>query len=463
MTFPAIQPVIMSGGSGTRLWPLSRRSLPKQFLPLISERSMFQETVMRLSSPSPAFQGRMLEPIVAASAGHRALIERQLEAVGIRAHALILEPFGRNTAPVAALAGLATAARDRAAIILLLPADHHIEGQDQFEATVLHAAAAAERGYLATFGMAATRPETGYGYIRRGTPLWGLPDVFQVAEFVEKPQRAVAERYVQSGDHYWNGGIFAFGCDSLETEFQRWRPDIWRSAKAAYEDAERVGHVLTLRAESFGRCEAESIDYAIMEKTDRACVVPAHFTWNDIGSWHALWDVGVKDAAENVASGDTLLASSRRNYARSEERLMVLLGVDDLVVVDSPDAVLIAHRERVQDVKSIVETLQRAGRPETCDYMRGASEASRLVWQDGPRGLTVFNLAPGSQREISEAGSRRLLCVCKGVIEVMGRPLMTGATKVLEAHTRFTIINHAATVAAFTLLDLPTAVDPGRT
>ena len=351
-------PVILSGGSGTRLWPMSRAALPKQLLPLAGEHTMVQETVLRVAGVA-----EIGAPLVVCNNDHRFLIAEQLREIAVTPLGIFLEPVGRNTAPAAAVAALHLMKQDPDAVMLLLPADHLIRDVAAFHTTVSEGLKAVEAGYLVTFGIVPDVAETGYGYIQRGEPLPGS-DARTVARFVEKPGRDTAEAFLASGDYYWNSGMFLFRCAQFLEELERHRPEI----RAACEQALAAGgqdlDFCRLGKAAFAACPSDSIDYAVMERTQRAAVVPADIGWNDIGAWSALWDVGEKDAAGNVTRGDVFLDGVRDSLVRAESRMVAAIGVDDLVIVENSDAVLVANRDRAQDVKKVVEHLKSNGRSE---------------------------------------------------------------------------------------------------
>jgi mannose-1-phosphate guanylyltransferase/mannose-6-phosphate isomerase len=349
-----ITPVILSGGSGTRLWPLSRELYPKQLLPLVGERTMLQDTVHRLAGLGTA------ATMVVCNDSHRFLVAEQLRLLGQPAQAIILEPVGRNTAPAIALAALRAAP---AALLLVLPADHVIRDIPAFQAAVRKALPAAAAGKLVTFGVVPTGPETGYGYVKQaGATAFG--EVFNIERFVEKPGRARAEEFLRSGGHYWNSGMFLFRADRYLQELERHAPDIAQAARAALEAAKRDLDFLRIDRQSFEACRGDSIDYAVMEKTADAVVVPLAAGWSDVGSWSALHEALPADDRGNVAKGDVLLEDSEGCYLYAESRLVTAVGLKDHVVVETKDAVLVAPKQRVQDVKKLVERLKAEGRYE---------------------------------------------------------------------------------------------------
>lgn len=357
--------MILSGGAGSRLWPLSRAALPKQLLPLVSEQTLFQEAVLR----ARALPG-VAEPLVICNEEHRFMIAEQLRALQQASSAIVLEPVGRNTAPAVAVAALDVVRRDPEGLMLVLPCDHRITDQDAFAAAVAQAVQLAREGWLVTFGITPDRPETGYGYIRRGTALDAGGGAYRVAAFVEKPAAATAAAYLSSGDYLWNSGVFLFRARDVLAELGAHRPDILAVCENAIAGAVCDLDFVRLDPVAFGACPFESIDCAVMALTRKAAVVPAAIGWNDIGAWDALWAVGEKDAAGNVCRGDVLPEAASNNLVRAESRLVALLGVDGLIVVETPDAVLVARRGSAQDVKRIVERLKQGARSEHLNHSR---------------------------------------------------------------------------------------------
>lgn len=352
-------PVIMSGGSGTRLWPLSRSMYPKQFLPLASEHSMLQETLLRLQGLD-----KLTSSIIIGNENHRFLIAEQLRVIDQKA-SIILEPAGRNTAPAVALAALHSLSLEQDPVLLILAADHVIQNKQAFQQAVAAALPHAEQGKLITFGIVPNAPETGYGYIRQGDALGADTNIAQVAQFVEKPSLEVAEQYLASGEYLWNSGMFMFRASRYLEELESHRPDILAACQQAFRDTATDLDFIRVNKEAFEACPEDSIDYAVMEKTDAAVVVPLDANWSDVGSWSALWEVGQQDENGNVTKGDVLVADVKNSYLHSEDsRLISAVGLEDVVVVDTKDAVLVAHKNKVQDVKSIVNQLKKAGRGE---------------------------------------------------------------------------------------------------
>ena len=353
-----LHPVVLSGGSGTRLWPLSRQNQPKQFLSLMGDRSLFQETVLR-ASRLPGVQA----PVTVCSDEHRFMVGEQLQGVGMPSGGILLEPMARNTAPAIALAARHVASRDPGAMMLVMPADHLIEDEAAFRDAVAAARQLAEDGWLVTFGIRPDYAETGYGYILRGSELGS--GGFAVERFVEKPDLATAERYVAEGMYAWNSGMFLFKASRYLEALQRHAPAIAEASKNAYERSQTDLDFIRVDAQSFAASPSDSIDYAVMEKTDRAAVVPMSCGWSDIGSWSSLWAVAERDEDGNRHEGDVISVDTKGSLVRASERRMIAtLGVEDLVVIDTADATLVARKDRVQDVKTIVDALKAAGRTE---------------------------------------------------------------------------------------------------
>ncbi len=347
-------PVVLSGGSGTRLWPLSRGQYPKQFLPLVSDHTLLQDTLLRLSGIAD-----LQAPLAVCNEDHRFMMAEQLREINAKPAAIILEPVGKNTAPAVAMAAL-TASEDD--ILLVLPADHVITNIEAFHDAIAHARVLAEQGFLVTFGIVPTEPETGYGYIQRDTIQQGV--AFNVAAFVEKPDLATAQSYLQSGDYFWNSGMFVFKAACFLAELEKFNPMMLAVCREALNTAEVDVDFVRINKAIFSTCPSDSIDYAVMEKTDKAVVIPLDAGWNDIGSWSALWDVTHKDAFGNAISGDVLTLDTENSFIYADHKLVTVIGVRDLVVVETKDALMIASKDKVQDVKHIVEQLKKANRKE---------------------------------------------------------------------------------------------------
>ncbi|AOY61710.1 mannose-1-phosphate guanylyltransferase/mannose-6-phosphate isomerase [Xanthomonas citri pv. glycines] len=348
-----VLPIILSGGSGTRLWPLSRESYPKQFLPLVGDKSMLQSTWLR-AAPVAGHA-----PIVVANEEHRFMAAEQLQQLGVKPSAILLEPKGRNTAPAIAVAAL-EATRDGAdPLLLVLPSDHVIGNEAAFQAAVKVAAEAAAQGKLVTFGIKPTAPETGYGYIKAGTGTGASA----VERFVEKPDLATAQSYLASGEYYWNSGMFLFRASRYLEELRKFHPAIADACQKAWENGKRDADFTRLDKDAFAASPSDSIDYAVMEKTADAVVVRLDAGWNDVGSWSSLLDVSNQDAQGNAHHGDVIQLDCQNTYAYGS-RLIAMVGLEDVVVVETPDAVLVGHRDRIQEVKDVVSQIKTAGRSE---------------------------------------------------------------------------------------------------
>ncbi len=353
-----VVPVILCGGSGTRLWPVSRKSFPKQFWPLISSQPMLAETALRASGPG------FTAPIVVANQEHRFIVAEQLRDAGIKAPQILLEPVGRNSAPAIAAAALLAAETNPDAALWIMAADAAIQDLTALHQALQSAAAAARAGYIVTFGMQPTAPETGYGYIAQGAPLEGLPGACKLERFIEKPDAAHAAAMLAEGGYLWNSGMFVFRADVLIEEMQELAPEVLAAARDAVAARKTDLDFIRLDEAAFAAAPDISIDYAIAEKTKKAAVVSAAIGWSDVGSWSALAEIAPRDAAGNFAQGDVVLEKSENCYARSDGMLTALLGVKDLIVVTTQDAVLVAHKNEAQNVKKIVDKLKAQKRPE---------------------------------------------------------------------------------------------------
>jgi len=357
MTDRPIVPVILSGGAGSRLWPASRNRTPKQLLPLVDDRTMLLMTIQRMD-PLPAAGA----PLIVCNEGQREGIERELSKSGRSDASLILEPIGRNTAPAVAVAALRLTADGSDPILFVMPADHVIRNENAFADAVGLAADFAAKGYLLTFGIEPAAAETGYGYIRFGDRL--ADGVCSVEQFREKPDAATAEEYVASGRYLWNSGMFMFPASRFLAELGTYAPDVLAAARLAVANGSEDGIAFRLDESSFAASPSISIDYAVMEHTTSAAVVPIHTGWSDVGSWAALWELGPRDEHGNVVAGDVELVDVRNSYVRSGGRLVGAIGLDGVVVVDTADAVLVARLDQSQNVKTIVDRLKEAGRTE---------------------------------------------------------------------------------------------------
>ena len=358
-----ITPIILSGGVGSRLWPLSRSTFPKQLLDLAGPYSMLQQTLLRAQG------AEFRPPVLICNTEHRFLVAEQARAVGITPQVILLEPVGRGTAPAAALAALLVAAQDPDGMVLLLPADHIVRDAPAFRAAMESGLAAARDGKLVTLGIRPTAPDTGYGYIQCGASLYGSAQSFSVSRFVEKPDAATARAYLESGGYYWNSGIFLFQAANYLAELERLEPGIVTACRAALADAKPDLDFLRL-GPAFESCKSISIDYAVMEHTKNAAMVAVEMGWSDVGSWQALWQVTDKDAQGNACKGDVLLEDVRNSYLRSEGPLVAALGVEDVVVVATADAVLVASMAHAQDVKKIVAQLEKSGREQHVSHRK---------------------------------------------------------------------------------------------
>lgn len=360
-----ITPVILSGGSGSRLWPLSRQQRPKQFLPVVGENTLFQSTVLRLGALSG-----IAAPIVVCNEDHRFMVSEDLRQLGETHQGILLEPVARNTAPAIALAALQILNSDGGDdLMLVLPADHVIADTVAFGKAIECATQAANAGQLLTFGIVPTHAETGFGYIQRAAEsLDQFAGVFGVQRFVEKPDLETAESYLAEGGYLWNSGMFMFRASAFIKELERLQPEVLKACRLAMAETEKDMDFIRVEAEAFAFCPSISIDYAVMEKTDHAAVVPLDAGWNDVGAWSAVWDIGEKDAQGNVVRGEAILYESNANLVYTEQRLVALLGVDNMVVIDTKDAILVAHKDEVQKVKEIVEQLKQEGRSEALEH-----------------------------------------------------------------------------------------------
>lgn len=353
-----LHPVVLSGGSGTRLWPLSRQNQPKQFLTLIGERSLYQETILRAGG-LPGAQ----PPVTVCSELHRFMVGEQLQAIGVDNGGIVLEPLPRNTAPAIALAAMQALRSDPDATLLVMPADHLIENEAAFRTAVAQALELARQDWLVAFGITPDYAETGYGYIRQGEPL--AEDGYRIERFVEKPDLETAQRYLVEGSYAWNSGMFLFRAQRYLDELALHAPAIVEAVSQAWSKASADLDFIRIDEAAFAASPDDSIDYAVMEKTDRAAVVPVSCGWSDIGSWSSLWSVAEHDADGNRHEGDVISVDTTGSLVRaSERRLVATIGVEDLIIIDTPDATLVARKDRVQDVKMVVDQLKAAGRSE---------------------------------------------------------------------------------------------------
>lgn len=355
-------PVIMSGGSGTRLWPLSRKNKPKQFLNLFGTSSLFQNTLTRLEGV-PALDA----PIIVCNNDHRFMVAEQLHEINNTNATIILEPCARNTAPAIVVAALQAQSNGNDPLLLVLAADHVIHDQTAFHQAILKAKTAAEQGKLVTFGIIPTSPHTGFGYIEAQEK----DTLSQVTAFVEKPDADTAQRYLDSGNYYWNSGMFMFKASTIISELERFAPDMLSSCQQALAESKTDLDFIRLNQEQFEKCPSDSLDYAVMEKTDKAVVIPLDAGWSDVGSWPSLWENHQKDQQNNVIVGDSVIENVTNSYIHSEHRLVSVLGVDNLIVVDTPDAVMIASKDQAENIKSIVASLSKQNRDEATMHRKG--------------------------------------------------------------------------------------------
>lgn len=357
-----ITPVILSGGAGTRLWPLSRELFPKQFLPLAGSHTMIQDTLLRLSGLT-----EVNAPVIICNEDHRFLVAEQMRQIGCKPSAIVLEPVGRNTAPAVAVAALHQEKSDE--VMLVLPADHVIKDLVAFHAAVRKGLVEAEAGRLVTFGIVPTLPETGYGYIRAGKSVKGRT-ALPIEAFVEKPDLATAQKYLKAGNYFWNSGMFMFKPSVLLAEIKKHSQKIVPACSKALKNGNSDADFVRLEKDAFSASPSISIDYAVMEKTDRGAMIPLDAGWNDVGSWAALADVNPADASGNVVTGDVLTQKVKNSCILASSRLVAAVGIEDHVVVETADAVLVAHKSQVQDVKAIVDQLRAAKRGEAVNHRR---------------------------------------------------------------------------------------------
>lgn len=368
-----IIPVILAGGSGTRLWPLSRALYPKQLLDLVDEKTMLQNTLLRLKSAE-----NVGDPIVVCNQDHRFMVAEQLRAIDQMRATIALEPVGRNTAPAVAAAAAIAESIASDPFLLILPADHHIDDTDALVHALKAAKAQANQDYLVTFGIVPQSPETGYGYIRRGQEIGCIQkeddnaavSIYSIEQFVEKPDLATARNYVDSGEYFWNSGMFLFRSSAFQRELQEFASDIAEASRAAVEKGTTDLDFFRLDQSKFADCRSDSIDYAVMEKTRKGAMVALDAGWNDLGSWEALWQAGKKDEFQNVVHGDVLVEEVKNSYLYAQNRLIAAVGIENHVVVETSDAVLLAPKNRVQDVKRIVNRLKAGQRHEAYAHKR---------------------------------------------------------------------------------------------
>jgi mannose-1-phosphate guanylyltransferase/mannose-6-phosphate isomerase len=373
-----VVPVILSGGTGSRLWPLSRELNPKQFLPLVSENSMLQETLLRLQdylqgkskNKTVNMNGNKVEPVIVCNEAHRFLAAEQLRQIDYQNPSILLEPKGRNTAPAICVAAMHLVSQGEDPIMLVLPADHVILDVDKFHKTLEQGAEMAAKDKLVTFGIVADAAETGYGYIKQGEEIDKANQAFKVAQFFEKPDQQTAQSYLEIGDYLWNSGMFLFRSSVFINELKKFQPAMVKQCQLAYDLAKNDCDFIRLDEESFMASPADSVDYAIMEKTDHAVVIPLDANWNDVGAWDALWDIGEKDPQGNVCKGDILLEQVKNSFIHTDYRLVAAIGMEDCIIVETADAILVADKKHAQDVKTIVQKLKSQKRDEAMLHQR---------------------------------------------------------------------------------------------
>jgi mannose-1-phosphate guanylyltransferase/mannose-6-phosphate isomerase len=425
-------PVILAGGSGTRLWPMSRKLYPKQLLALTDKYTMLQKTLLRLEGLAG-----LGAPIVICNKDHQYGTARQLREAGIDNFELILEPEGKNTAPAVAVAALKAVSRCTDELILVLPADHLIQNPAVFHRAVNTAAVFAQKGFLATFGVVPQSPETGYGYIRKGqkadcpSGAGNCEQVFAIEEFVEKPDLSTARQYLASGQYCWNSGMFLFKAAEVLSQIERFAPDMARACMLAVENGRFDGQAFYLDPVAFGQCPSDSIDYAIMEKTDKGVMVPFDAGWNDLGSWAAMWDCGRKDENSNVCKGDVVAIDTKNSLVISENRLVAAVGLKDAVIVETSDAVLVTDRMRSQDVKLAVKALNENNRREpvsnpTCFFPWGMVTE---IYSDPKSAVRKIVLDPGKSFEIKSPEAAGL---CWNVVSGRGSIIRQGCSELIE-------------------------------
>jgi len=433
-----IVPVILSGGAGTRLWPLSRELYPKQLLPLVGDRTMLQDTALRLSGLA-----NRNAPLVVCNEAHRFMVAEQLRQSGQEASSVILEPVGRNTAPAVAVAALSTMEQGEDHVLLVLPADHVIKDATALCKAVNNGLGAVEEGALLTFGIVPTAPETGYGYIRRGAKhevRSAKPghEIYYVQAFVEKPALATAEEYLNSGDYYWNSGMFMFKASAYLAELEKHAPEILSASRKAWQRRVSDLDFIRLDAEAFAACPSESIDYAVMEKTAQAMVIPLDAGWSDVGSWAALWEVGEADTQGNVSFGDVIDVDCNGSYLHGGSRLVAGVGLQDTVVVETSDAVLVVAKDRVQDVKRVVEHLKNSEREEHLLHRRVNRPWGAYEGLDSGDGFLVKRITvnPGASLSLQRHKHRaEHWIVVRGVADVT----CENVVQTLEANQSFYI------------------------
>ena len=388
-------PVLLAGGVGSRLWPLSRESYPKQFLALQDNNTLLQNTIKRLHGLE-----NLAAPITVCNEEHRFLVAEQLRQLNIHDSKIILEPEGKNTAPAVALAAMQIAKSNPEALMMVLPADHVIKDDALFRETLTQGVHSAKQGQLVTFGIVPNAAETGYGYIKRGQPM-GSNNAFSIAQFIEKPEQEIAQRYIEEPGYYWNSGMFLFTAERYLQELQKFAPDIFEACQLA------MGHItadldfVRVDTAAFAKCRADSIDYAIMEKTDSAVVLPLDAEWDDVGSWSALWNTGDQDENGNVMQGDVTAIDVENCYLHSDSRMIATIGLKEHVVIETSDAVLVAPRDRVQDIKQLVNQLKVENRSEATTHRKVYRPWGHYESIDSSERFQVKNITVNPQQQLS--------------------------------------------------------------
>jgi mannose-1-phosphate guanylyltransferase/mannose-6-phosphate isomerase len=429
-----------------RLWPLSRQHYPKQFLTLGGERSLLQETVMRVGGPG------FSAPVVICNKDHQFLIQRQLDEAGVAERQIVLEPMGRNTAAAAAVAALLIGAHNPEAIILLMPSDHVILDRSAFAQAVQIAAGAASQGYLVTFGIAPTAPETGYGYICCGKPCKAVAGCFEVQRFVEKPDRVTAQTYLRSGEYFWNSGIFCFAAKSLLREMAQHEPAVLAACEKAIAHAKSDQGVVSLDEAAFDACPSQSIDRGVMERTSKAAVVPVEMGWNDIGSWQSLWQMGPRDSLGNNFQGDVVAHGVKDSYLSTSGPLVTAVNVEDMIVVATSDAVLVTRRQESQAVKALVEKLQAEGKEQYFTHREVFRPWGSYVSIDSGPGFQVKRIVvnPGAKLslQLHHKRSEHWVVVSGQAVVTVGEktfPLHEGGSTFIPVETRHRLENPGKT------------------
>ncbi len=359
-----ITPVVLSGGSGTRLWPLSRKLHPKQLLPLLNETSLLQDTINRLQGLKD-----IEKTVVICNEEYRFMVAEQARSTSVGTSAIILEPIGRNTAPAIALAAFNAMQNSEDAVLLVLPADHDIRNVDAFHKAIETGLQQAQKNHFVTFGILPDSPETGYGYIKSKTSV-AVNEVSEIDQFVEKPDLETAEKYLKEGGYYWNSGMFMFKASEYLNALQEYSPEIYNACQKSISAAQHDMDFIRVGAEEFKKCPSDSIDYAVMEKVKNAVVIPVDIGWSDVGSWSALHEIGEQDENNNIFIGDTKSVATKNSYVRAETKLVTTLGVEDLIIVDTDDALLVANKNHVQEIKQIVNALTDENREEVVLHKR---------------------------------------------------------------------------------------------